>query len=325
MSRGGKIPKMSVKSITRNIQWYGLLRFPNLDEGDRIHWWRLIADMMRRPSGEYRNEGIWQPPRGFWGNVCLRRDGRVARSAQLQFQNQIVFEESYLESFLHQSISCHLDSVHKSIANLGLALGAIPISAFNPIKDWNPYSLLPSDFSIKMISENAVGKFILEYDIIPKCSVFLSDPPPPPPPPPPPDDPEPLDPEEPFEDPISDAYDGNDDDGETYDPDPDDDGSDSGTGGFDFPIGENCDIYKITIRYWMLLGHPDDPGTETYGYFYAPIEDVYLGKYQASDDNNSVLVRSAGRIDINECSPGQIETIVANHIERFELISIEKV
>lgn len=304
---------MAVKRITRTIQWYGLIRFPTLEEGERIHWWRLIADMKRRPKSEYRNDGVWQPPRGFWGNVCLRRDKRVVMSAQLEFQNQIVMEVTYTEAFLHQAISCHLDATLKSIENLGLELQLTPISRVNPIRDWKPYSMNLTDLSIKMISENAIADFILEYDLIPDCSIDGTKPQGPEGPPPPEGPPEPPEGEKPS--PISPPYEGRDDGGETYNPDPPPDTP-------DFPIGSDCQVYEIVVEYRIIGQSPESPSERASAFFYAPIEAVLLERFSPSDQSPSVVVRSAGRTDVQQCQPGQRETIVANNIESFEIVSI---
>lgn len=312
-----KTEQMAVKNITRTIQWYGLIRFPQLDEGERIHWWRLIADMKRRPSGEYRNDGIWQPSRGFWGNVCLRRDGRVLRHAQLEFRNQVVMEWQDTEGFLFNGISCHLDATLKSIENLAIALGAAWTTRYNPIRNWKAYALMPSDFSVKMIAENAIADFILEYDLLQTCSVDMSAPGQQPDPPPrPPNEPI-LPPEEDFEGDISPPYEGRDDEGQTYNPDPEPEIP-------DFPIGDNCQIYRIDILYWAVGEDPSGPGTPAYSFFYAPVEDIYLGRFQPGDTTDSVIVLSAGRIDVQDCEPGQRETIVAYNVARFEIVSIQQ-
>jgi hypothetical protein len=203
--------------ITRTIQWYGLIRFPPNADLDKIAWWRLTADMVRRPIAEFRSDGVWQPPRGFWGNVVSRRDRRRLDNWQLEFQNQIVAEYSATEAFLHTSISCSLDATLKSIENLATSLGFLTVR-FNPIKEWKPYRLIPEEFSVKMQSDNAVGEFLLEWDYLETCNIDNNEPPPPPPPPPPIRFPIPLDPTSPNPRPISPPYNEPNDFDETYVP-----------------------------------------------------------------------------------------------------------
>lgn len=305
--------------ITRTIQWYGLIRLPDDADINRIHWIRLSANMIRRPYAEYRNDGVWQPPRGFWGNVVSRRDKRRLNNWQLEFTQQLVMEYVCEEAFLHQAISCQLDATLQTFQNLANALPIIfPFPRFNPIRDWQSYRLIPDEFSIKMQSENAIGQFDLEWDYIPSCSVDLTPPTPPPPPPEPPLE-EPIPPDGEFPSQISPPYEGPDDGGETYNPDgleppPDE----------DFPVGNECQEVQIFVEYF-IDGAPGDPPSGPFtanAIFFGPVLDAFLGKWQPTDETNSIVVLSSGRIDIEQCNPGSRQTIIQNNVSSFTITGI---
>jgi hypothetical protein len=222
------------------------------------------------------------------------------------------------EAVLMSALVCHLDAQLISIERLAALLGLVVFPRNNPIRTWKPIASCPSEFSVKMQSENAIADFLLEWEEIPRCSAENTEPPEVPPPPPRRDLPPPLNPSEPFDGEISDAYDGSTDSGQTYNPDPD--------GGVpDFPIGDVCVRYRIVVLYWLDGESLSSPGTQTSGTFYAPIDDVILSSFNG-DPTNSVVVRSRGDASFEQCGDGLVERpLVLNNVQKFTIVDISEV
>lgn len=301
-----------METVTRTIQWYGLVRFNvPIADIDRIHWWRLTADMIRRPVAEYRNDGVWQPPRGFWGNCVSLRDNRRLNNWQLEFTNQVVGQVSYTEAFLFQAISCSLDSIQKSIENLSIAIpDTFPISRSNPIIDWVPYRTIPNEFSIRMQSENAIGRFTLDWEYLPSCSVDNTSVPPPPQLPP--EEVQPLPPNETFTGQISPAYDGSDDNGRTYNPE-----NEPPPG---FPTGEQCFQYAVTLTYTDIN---DTPIQETFN-VWGEIFDVFYRPPQSSNSAGDIIILCRGTTFF-ACNENDIEEVGAVLNGANALLSVDNI
>lgn len=298
-----------IESITRTIQFYGLLR-PPLDEG-RIYYSRLWFDILQYPRTRYENFR-YEPPQTFYGYVQAMSAERVVWYKQIEFDNQLISEEYDSTDLLHRSLVCHLDATNQSFINLGLALALPPFQVNNPIADREVPFLSIDEFRIRLITEETVCRVRYEYLISRDCDLPFSVPPPPPPPPPP-RPPEPFPPppagEPPNPDipPPSDAYDGDDDDGLTYDPNPEPPED-------EFPIGGECEIFRVTALVQTGVGGPFE---EFFDLFFGPIEDVFL----ESDDLN-VICRGQASVEI--CQPGTVvRSLVSNNVTDFQLVSIE--
>ena len=236
---------MELITDSRVINWYGIYRPPS--DAGRIFYSRAWIDILQLPRSVYENYRF-SPPQSFYGHVIALGGERVVWNRQIEWVNQLVWEYHDYPDLLHRSLVCHLDSVHQSIINLGVSLNALPIQVNNPIADRVVPVTDVNEFRIRLLTVDTVARFTFEYYLSPSCSVGLSPPPPPPPdyPPPPPvpvlppPPGEGLNPELP---PISPAYDGGDDDGLTYSPEPPVEPP------IDFPVGENCQEVTVTASY----------------------------------------------------------------------------
>jgi hypothetical protein len=209
---------LAVQSVERNIQYYGLLRPPSTN--NPVKWWRLTADIIRPQISDYRNDK-YPVPQGFWGYVQAMYAGRVLHTYRIFYKNDILAYNIDTDLFLQQNVSCHLEAMLTSFGNLANGLGLPLIQRNNPINDWRTLSLPIEEFKIRLIAEQTIFKFTYEYEEQETCEVPLSESPSQPPPPPPP-------PTQEFPPgtagnqlpPISPPYQGENDNGQTYNPNP---------------------------------------------------------------------------------------------------------
>jgi len=305
------------ESVTRTIQFYGLFRPPS-DRG-RIYYSRLWFDILQYPRTRYENFR-YEPPQTFYGYVQAMSAERVVWYKQIEFDNQLIWENYDSTDLLHRSLVCHLDAVNQSFINLGLAQGLPPIEVSNPIKD----RLLPvvpvDEFRIRFFDEKVVGQMTLEYALSLDCDLPLSVPPPPPPPLPdrPPEPflpPPPGEPPNPGIPPISDAYDGDEDGGLTYKPE-------EGEPENPYPIGDECQVVEVVVSAQLGNGQPYDNYTD---FFWGPIDDIRLGVDPASGTGaeDDILVVSRGQSSFENCSPTPvIRSIVQNNVTDFVVVSV---
>ena len=300
-----------VDKIERNIQYYGLIRPPL--NANNIKWWRLTADIIRPQISEYRNDR-YPVPQGFWGYVQSMYAGRVLQTYRISYKNEILAYNIDTDLFLQQNVSCSLEAFLTTAVNFAIALNLPPIQRNNPIKDWRNLSLPIEEFRIRLLTEQTVFKFTYEWEAQENCEVPLSIPAsePPPPPPPKPDEVAPTTPNSGIP-PISDAYDGIDDGGLTYNPDPDDGG--------DVPPTEACILYSMTYRVTDA-----DTGTVSTGT--VPVYGVVTGTWaEFSVDNNQweMGIFEGGIASDGSCIQGVKSRIFsgAANESTIEIISID--
>ena len=303
-------------SEERQIQFFGLIR-PTLEPGRIVKWWRISADIIRPQISRYRNDR-YPEFETFYGYLQCMLEDRVARTYNLDYNNSIVAEEYNTSGFLHQALSCHLEAILTSFEEQNTALGLLNIARTNPIKSWSHLFYFPTEIKIRLLTENVVMKFLLEWDYVENCSadVSIQPPPelPPPPPPPPPEIPA-TDTNTPT--PNSPAYEPPDDNGETFNP-----------GAPEPPEFEECEAVIVTVE----LVSPDT-GSETLTYgMRAPIGDVFVTCTSDGSTYSSGLVIQARGTFPGECLPEQTDIVVAGRsgggdssqcFISVELISIE--
>jgi len=180
----------------RNITGRGTLRVPfdnpDIEKAKRLF---LFCSVFREPRQAYWNETI-NPPRSFFANIVARRKGRVLSAFKCEFKEQQWSWEAepYLQNMY--AVQCAYEGILKSFVNLGMALGAIPISVQDNIRDWKHTILFPDEFLFVCYSSTAI-QVTLEAELFQICVYQNEKPPllPPEPPAPPP----PIPPEQPLE------------------------------------------------------------------------------------------------------------------------------
>jgi hypothetical protein len=209
-------------ALIRTIQYYGLLRIPNALKN--VKNYQIYFDLLRRPKQPYTN--IKYPfPKGFYGYMQLNYKGRVVDTYALEYERQLVCRDKDDSIYLHASISCHLEAMLTSFINVAnyLEPGYV-VQRNNPIKDWTNFkSPIFDEIAIRMLDEFCIATITFDWESVDVCSVPFSEPPEDgkdsiPPPPPTTED---FDAPNSAFPPVSPAYDGDDDDGRTYNPSPD--------------------------------------------------------------------------------------------------------
>lgn len=146
-----------------------------------------------------------------------------------------------------------------------------------------------------MQSENAVARLTLEWEELETCNVDGTGAPPPPAPPPlPPNPPLPPTSESPL--PISPAYDGDTDGGETYVPVP------TPPPPPDYPVGDECTVYDVVITY---LDEVSATQTETFT-VYGEIFDIFYRPPQGGNSAGDIICNCRGLL-IQGCQDPAIE------------------
>jgi hypothetical protein len=294
---------MAQFQVERTIQWYGIIQVPP-EYREYLRWWRLTADILEAPYAEYRNVSSYNIPNAYMGAMQTSFQDRLLQIYQYRWYYQL-WEGHNPILYNYALETCSLDAILKSIENLGLSLGAIPIIRNNPIRAWAPNYTMPDTFLIKMVSENAIVKLRLEGETQEACSVDNTTPPPPPPPPPPPEQPFPPGGSGNNKPPISPPYTEPDDDGKTYKPEPDD-------GGDDYPIGQDCAQFRIVAIVRADTNPPEITGEVT---VFAPIQaEPYI-------ENGTLFVNCAGDTRFDECGAPRPVAIILNNV--IEVISIQ--
>jgi hypothetical protein len=306
---------MAVERIERTIQWFGILKPPTNIQN--LRWWRLTADIRKEPLQVYQN-ARFPVNQTFYGYVQSISAGRVTQTWSLQYPNQILETKINLGLYLHRSVSCAIDTTNESINRLAVLLGLIAFDPNNPIEMWSVPSIQIEEFRVRLLVEPAIIDLIYEYEEQPKCNVDQNEELPPPPPPPPPQK-STIPPTTPNTDnpPISPPYEGIDDDGRTYNP--------NRGNNPEFPVGERCTRYRITVSY-QLIGDPNPRRISSN--YWGEIINVALGSNTNNDPTfDDIVVTCYGNAFFEECQPQPVERggLADNNVESFQVISIEEV
>lgn len=209
-------------ALVRTIQYYGLLRIPSGLKN--VKNYQIYFDLLRRPKQPFTNTK-YPFPKGFFGYLQLNYKGRVLDTFALEYEKQVVCTYQNDSLYLHASVSCHLEAMLTSFLNIGnyLQPGYV-VQRNNPIKDWTNFkSPIFDEIAVRFLDEFCTANITFDWESVDFCTVPFSEPPedgkdsvPPPPP-----EPENSDAPNSALPPVSPAYDGNDDDGRTYNPTPD--------------------------------------------------------------------------------------------------------
>lgn len=302
----------------RQIQYFGLIK-PTFDPNKKVKWWRLTADIIRPQISRYRNDR-YPEYQTFYGYVQYLYEGRIYRTDTLQYNNAYIGYDYNTNGFLHAAISCQLEAVLTSFENQNNGLGLVNVARNNPIKSWEHLFLFPQEIKIRMLTPNNVMQFTFEHDYIDDCLVDTSPNPSPgtPPPPPPSRLEEPATTPDSSLPPNSPAYEGLDDNGQTYLPGNPNNLGEPPEEGAEPPVGNECTVYRVTAD--VYIPGPD-PVTQ-FGFFYGPILDVFVKEDDA-------VVRCRGQFGFGSQDSNCQESFVdrnlsTNNVTRIENVVITK-
>lgn len=263
---------------TRIISGQGVLKSPitNTDI-QKAKILTFFFDVIRPPSKTFSNKH-YNPNKANYAYICWLRDGYVFRVERMEFLRQTFEFTPDISAQNLYAIKCAYAGELESFANLGTALGLSVVSVVNGIKSWSPTLLYPDTCKVVCEADTAIQVVCKStpYDI---CTDDTSTPTPPPPPPPPPAKHPPGDYfTDPTTSPISAPYNSPNDDGDTVPF-----GGDSlPAPPSEFPIGNLCDRYKLTIH-WTINAFRQTRTVNVYG----PIEFVGL---DPADSNRYICI-----------------------------------
>jgi len=142
-----------VQLETRRISGSGLLIVPPSIIPYRKYW--LFADLIRAPRSPYLNLKS-NPPESFFGKLCFLNKGRVVRLESVDFAGQAWEFEPDISGQVQIALKCAIDVNNQTSINLGLSLGAPPITVENPLEAFSIQPLNWEEVRLVCFAESAV-------------------------------------------------------------------------------------------------------------------------------------------------------------------------
>lgn len=284
---------------TRVISGKGLVRLDTSSfDYKKAKILTVYAAVVRRATSEYLNFA-YNPARSRYCTLNFMRNGHVVRSEAMEFDYQLWdwYPEPSAQTML--AVQCSYDGLLQSFANLGTALGLVVTGVTDQIAEWEWTNLFFDEIKVVCYADTAV-RVVVESKPYDLCAdqVDKEGEPPPPPPPNPPSVPQGT----PLQDtdiPLSEPYEGEDDNGDTI-PHP----IDVPVEPPEFPQGNRCDRYSVTVSATRTDGFGFSDTSSFFG------EIVFIG-FDPSN-LNSVIVISHGLVITpgSPCVPEEITTQV---------------
>ena len=239
----------------RVLSGKGTFRIP-IEDFASLRAISIFIDVTRKPQSDYLSDK-YEPKRSFYGYLTFLTDDYVLREYAINYTKQRIDFYNDLPGIIQKQLPCVNQEILQSIANLGVALGAIPISIQNETKDWNLLNFAPKVIQFRMYSSSLVRVLVkgIDYDDCEEIEEESEQKEPPPP-----DPPVFYEPGEPAE--ISDAYD--DDTENQHDPFPGDAPPEPE------PPPRTCEVISvgsIRIQGVTTFGTPFNQVVETFGVF----------------------------------------------------------
>lgn len=285
----------------------------------------VYAQVFRNPSNISFSKN-WNPRKSFYGALTFLKDGYVTDHRALEFDFS---RFSFLPDKDYQSVYaliCAYEGILQSFANLGTALGVLPISVVNEILGFEHVDFLFdtikavcfADTAIKLSVVSVPFEFCSQLQNVVPQSV------------------DPVAMESPVDSgtslldagvEVSPPYDGVDDNGDTV-PFP---GDAEDLEGFDFPIGNDCQVVQISIQKRFVGIGPNEGSTiedVDVTAVYGPVTDAVSTPAPFSSGTQfSTIIDCRGVVGQTFCtSPGSFEIdggIISNfNAEIYEVISI---
>lgn len=184
----------------RFVSGKGVVRIPGDVRKNRLLV--LYCDVIRHPKSEYLNFN-YLPSRSRYGFVNFLRNDYVISTASIEYPRQSFDGITDVTGQNLIAIKCAYEGILQSFANLGTALGVVPISIIDLIKDYEYLNLSWDEARISCYADTAlqIRLYRLIHDTCNPDKDKDKRPPPPPPPRPP------VPPGTPIED-IDDPYEG---------------------------------------------------------------------------------------------------------------------
>jgi len=231
------------EDIVRTISGKGVILIPEEYQNCRKIY--LYSQLIRPPSNQSINF-TWNPDKSFYAHITFCFDDFVLYSFDMNFENQMWIVADLQPSQNLLSLICAYEGVLDSFVSFALALG-IFISKTNLIFEHGYETFVPNRIRFECFAESAILLTLkgVDFDI---CDPEEGSPSPPPPPPPP-------QPKVPSDTPVpvSPPYEGEDDGGDTV-PLPIDEPEPTP----DFPFGEECDRYIVSVRIFDVSVTPPE-------------------------------------------------------------------
>lgn len=250
----------------RLISGKGVLKIPG--DKKKLRHYILYSDVIRSPRNAYLNKN-WNPDKGKYAFITFIRNEYVIAEIPIEYKRQSIDGIADIAGQTLIAVKCAYEGTLVTLANLGLSLGAPPLSYQDLIKDYENLNLTWDEIRIACYADTALQLRLYKrnYDT---CNADKDDQPPPPPPPPPLP---PVPPGTPIAD-ISPPYDRTDNDDGNSTPFPGDDVPPPPP-----PVPESCDICLVTItakavpqgNTVTIVGHSGNNGVQ-----YAPIVSVQI-------------------------------------------------
>jgi len=130
----------------------------------------LYAEVIRRPTNEYLNFA-YSIPRSRYATIQFIKNGAIALTKPLEYTQEVYDFGSSVEGQLIMGLQCIYAGMLQSYINLGLALGATPVSVTNCIEDWEPLDTFYDAVFVSCYSNTAV-KLTLVGDEVEECCDF---------------------------------------------------------------------------------------------------------------------------------------------------------
>lgn len=250
----------------RLISGKGVLRVPT--DKKKLRHYILYSDVIRLPKNAYINKN-WNPDKGKYAFITMVRNEYVIAEIPIEYKRQSIDGIADIAGQTLIAVKCAYEGTLITLSNLGLSLGAPPLSYQDLIKDYENLNLAWDEIRVSCYADTALQLRLYRrnYDT---CNADKDKQPPPPPPPPP------LPPVPPGT-PIADIS-------PPYDRDDSDDGNSIPFEGDDVPPPppaqpEACDICRVTVRAKAIpqgttvtiVGHSGNGGVQ-----YAPITSVQV-------------------------------------------------
>lgn len=171
--------------VERLISGKGVVKLPKQDDAAAIRYLILYADVARDPINRYLNYN-YNPPKGRYATLTFLRNGYVVDERTLDYEQQSWDGVQDISGQTLIALKCAYEGILQSFINLGLALGATPVSVTDLIKDYENLYLSWDEIRIKCYADTAVRfrLYIKKYDTCSPDKDKQDKPPPPPPPPP---------------------------------------------------------------------------------------------------------------------------------------------
>jgi hypothetical protein len=152
-------------------------------------YYLLYVDVIRRPTNEYLNLQ-WSPSRGKYAFLSFLRSGRVHSRRAIESLSEEIVEIPDVSGQIHLMLKCLLDTNNTTAINLGVALGAVPISVNNPISEFPTLDISWDEVRVSCYADTAIQLqlFAQDYEVCKpgdKNTDKGGEPVPPPPPVPP--------------------------------------------------------------------------------------------------------------------------------------------